>query len=151
MGESAVGPPGDFEQQDDLVFCVLTGRRCGGTAVMVDGHAELLAYLPERLVVLGVVQGWQPDPGGAPGSSTPPLRPADFAHRISSTLASMSCNMIWQMPARRPGVSAQNSAIQRLCACRPAHRASQVTGVLGGWLLCEGGLREEGRDRVRER
>ena len=36
------------------------------------------------------------------------------------------------MPARRPGVRAQKSASQRLCACRPAQRSSRSCASIGG-------------------
>ena len=40
--------------------------------------------------------------------------------------------MTCAMPARRPGASAQKSAIQRLCACSPAQRASRSPALAGG-------------------
>ena len=50
----------------------------------------------------------------------------------------MSCSMIWHIPARRPGASAQKSAIHRLWACRPAHLAwRSAAEVGGGWSVSE--------------
>ena len=52
------------------------------------------------------------------------------------------------MPARRPGVSAQKSAIQRLCALQPG--PAQLVLVVLGRPREEVARREERRDGVRE-
>ncbi len=50
----------------------------------------------------------------------------------------MSWRVIWAMPARRPGASAQKSASQRLWACSPAQRRSASAAVTaGGWAVRE--------------
>ena len=54
------------------------------------------------------------------------------------------------MPARRPGVRAQKSASQRLCACSPAQRSSRSSASAGGVCVTERATGEERRDRVRE-
>ena len=54
------------------------------------------------------------------------------------------------MPARRPGVRAQKSASQRLCACSPAQRSSRSCASAGGACVTSAAAGEERRDRVRE-
>ncbi len=76
------------------------------------------------------------EPGGTPGSRTPPVSPASRVRRISSTAASTSLRRICATPARRPGASAQKSAIQRLCAWSPAQRSSYSAAV-GGCAIRE--------------
>ena len=56
---------------------------------------------------------------------------ASLAQRISATAASTSWSRICAIPARRPGVSAQKSASQRLCAFSPSQRSS-CSPALGG-------------------
>ena len=66
------------------------------------------------------------------------MMPASFAQRTSATDASMSCRVIWMMPARRPGASAQKSTSQRLWACSPAQRRSASAAVTaGGWAVSD--------------
>lgn len=73
-----------------------------------------------------------PEPGGVPGSSNPPRRPASTAHRISWTASWTSLRRIWKTPARRPGAAAQKSASQRLWARRPAQRRRNSSAVGAG-------------------
>jgi hypothetical protein len=61
----------------------------------------------------------------------PPVSSCSAAHSISATAASTSLRKICAMPARRPGVSAQKSTIQRLCAFSPAHRNSYSSAAGG--------------------
>lgn len=74
----------------------------------------------------------RPEPGGVPGSSRPPVRPASADRWISSTARPTSFRRIWKTPARRPGAAAQKSASQRLWARSPAQRCSNSAAVGAG-------------------
>ena len=149
VAERAVRPPGDLEQEHDVVDRCVAERRHGAARVVVHRHAELLAHRPDRLVGRGVEgrqaragrRAGEQHPAGQPGAA----RPADLVDR-GVDVAEQDLRDAGASPRRRraevdepPVVGAQAGPAQL-----------ELAGVRGRRARRERGLREEGRHGVGE-
>ena len=143
-------PPGDLEQEDDLLDVGRTHRRRGTARVVVHRHAELFADAPERVVVVDVVQLRHAASGRGSGqqhtaAQTVLVRPA---HLGDGGVDVVQHDLRDSGPAAaRLPAEVGEPAVVRL---QPGPAAGEVTRVRSGRLSGERDLREERRHRVRE-